>query len=115
MHKTIQSDFKNPMSYRPKSKRAKGQHLATRIKTTGMATHGSVSAFEQSKEDWTSYVERLDFYFTANDVTIDVKKRAILLSACGASTYKLICMSHRSNETELHIIQGPNSESEAAL
>jgi hypothetical protein len=55
-----------------------------------MATHGSVLAFEQSKEDWTSYVERLDFYFAANDVTTDVKKRAILLSACEASTYKLI-------------------------
>ena len=90
MHKAIQSDFKNSMSYRPKSKHARGQHLVTRIKTTGMATHGSVSAFEQSKEDWTSYVEHLDFYFAANDVTTDLNKRAILLSVCGASTYKLI-------------------------
>lgn len=64
--------------------------MALRIKTTGMATHGSVSAFEQSKEDWTSYVEHLGFYFAASDVTTDVNKRAILLSACGASTYKLI-------------------------
>ena len=56
----------------------------------GMATHGSVTVFEQSKEDWTSYVERLNFYFTANDVADDGKKRAILLSACGASTYKVI-------------------------
>ena len=55
-----------------------------------MSTHGTVTAFDRSKEDWTSYVERLDFYFAANDVTTDEKKRAILLSACGASTYKLI-------------------------
>ena len=55
-----------------------------------MVTHEFVSAFDQSKEDWTSYVERLDFYFVANDVSSDVKKRAILLSACGASTFKLI-------------------------
>ena len=36
-----------------------------------------------------SYVEHLDLYLTT-DVTTDIKKRAILLSACGASTYKLI-------------------------
>ena len=55
-----------------------------------MATHCSVSAFEPSKEDWTSYVERLPFYFIANDVESEEKKRSILLAACGASTYKLI-------------------------
>ena len=69
------------------------QHLVTRIQgptTSVMATHGSVSAFDCSKEDWTSYIERLNFYFVANDVTTEVKKRAILLSMCGPSTYKLI-------------------------
>lgn len=66
--------------------RAQPRHLATKI----MATHGSLSEFDSSKDDWTSYVERVDFYFVANDVTSDAKKRAILLSACGASTFKLI-------------------------
>ena len=55
-----------------------------------MATHGSVSAFDPSKEDWTSYEERLRYYFIANDVADGAKKRSILLAACGAPTYKLI-------------------------
>ena len=55
-----------------------------------MATHGSVSAFDRSKEDWTSYIERLNLYFAANDVAAEAKQRAILLSVCGASMYKLI-------------------------
>ena len=82
---------------RTKRARAQAQHLATRIQgrtpattTKVMATHGSVSAFDRSKEDWTSYIERLNFYFAANDVAAEAKQRAILLSVCGASTYKLI-------------------------
>ena len=56
-----------------------------------MATHhGTLSEFVPGKTDWTTYVERLDHYFVANEVTTAAKKRAILLSACGTSTYKLI-------------------------
>lgn len=55
-----------------------------------MATHGSVSAYDPSVEDWTTYTQRLHHYFVANDVETEVKKRSILLSACGAATYKLI-------------------------
>ena len=55
-----------------------------------MAKHGSVCEFNSALEDWKTYVERLEQYFTANDVTAVGKKRAILLSACGASAYQLI-------------------------
>ena len=55
-----------------------------------MAKHGSLSEFNSALEDWKTYVERLEQYFAANDVTAAGKKRAILLSACGASTYQLI-------------------------
>ena len=55
-----------------------------------MATHGTVSQYQQSKETWTTYVERLNHYFIANDVADEGKKRSILPSACGSSTYKLI-------------------------
>ena len=55
-----------------------------------MTTHESMSAFDPSKDDWTSYTGRMAHYFVANDVTIADKKRSILLSVCGASTYKLI-------------------------
>ena len=55
-----------------------------------MASHGTLSDFDSDMEDWTSYTERLEKYFEANDVVSAVKQRAILLSICGASTYQLI-------------------------
>ena len=59
-----------------------------------MATHGTVGVFDPSVEDWVSYSERLEQYFTANGIgTEDAdlpKRRAILLSCCGPSTYQLI-------------------------
>ena len=55
-----------------------------------MATHGSVSEFNSAQEDWRSYAERLEQYFAANDVKDEDKMRAILLSVCGPSTYRLM-------------------------
>ena len=55
-----------------------------------MATHGRLSDFDGANEDWESYVERLEMYFTANDVEDPVKQRAIFLSACGAATYRMV-------------------------
>ena len=55
-----------------------------------MASHGTLSDFDSDREDWTSYTERLEQYFEANDVVLAVKQRAILLSICGASMYQLI-------------------------
>ena len=55
-----------------------------------MARHGTIQAFDSATEDWTAYSERLEQYFVANDIAEGAKKRAILLSGCGASTYKLI-------------------------
>ena len=63
-------------------------HLATRRKT--MATHGSLSAFDSSKEDWSSCILRLKYYFEANEVTDSNKKKSILLSACGPATFRRI-------------------------
>ena len=52
-----------------------------------MSTFGE---FDISLEDWSSYTKRLDHYMLANHVTDPGKKRPILLSTCGATTYKLI-------------------------
>ena len=52
--------------------------------------HGSIGEFDPEKEEWISYVERMGHYLMANDVDSDAKKRAILLSTCGAKTYQLI-------------------------
>jgi len=55
-----------------------------------MATHGTIGEFQHAQEDWLAYVERLEQYFTANDVESADKQRAILLSSVGAPTYRLI-------------------------
>ena len=55
-----------------------------------MANHGTIGEYDPQKEDWTSYSERLQEYFTANDMDAAAKKRAILLSVVGSSTYQLI-------------------------
>ena len=48
-----------------------------------------MSTFDPTLEDWGSYTERLQQYFTANDVA-EGKQKAILLSGCGVATYRLI-------------------------
>lgn len=45
-----------------------------------MATVGSLTEFVEEDRDWVEYVERLEHFFLS-----------ILLSVCGAKTYKLIC------------------------
>ena len=55
-----------------------------------MATYGSIGEFDRGQEDWTSYCERLEQYFVANNVTDATRQRAIFFSVCGASMYQLI-------------------------
>ena len=54
-----------------------------------MALIGKVEEFQEN-DNWIEYAERLEHYFTANEITDNGKKRAVLLSSCGAKTYKLI-------------------------
>ena len=51
---------------------------------------GAVATFDPTQDDWCEYVERLEHYFTANDIVSVEKRRSILLYAVGASTYRLI-------------------------
>ncbi|XP_048860100.1 uncharacterized protein LOC125746627 isoform X3 [Brienomyrus brachyistius] len=55
-----------------------------------MTTFGTVGEFVEGTEDWTEYEERLGHFFSANGISDGDRKRSILLSACGAKTYKLI-------------------------
>ena len=55
-----------------------------------MAKHGTLGEYNADQEEWSVYTERLEHYFTANDVKDASKRRAILLSVCGARTYSLI-------------------------
>jgi len=58
--------------------------------SSGMALHGTIGEFNSALEDWASYAERMDSYLAANEITDAGKRRAVLLSTCGPSTYRLI-------------------------
>lgn len=55
-----------------------------------MALFGKIDEFVPSKEKFSDYEERLQFYLEANSVTEDSKKRAILLTVIGAHQYRLL-------------------------
>ena len=55
-----------------------------------MATRGTLGEFNPIRENWTSYAKRLELYFTVNDIVTEKKQQAILMSFCGAETYRLI-------------------------
>ena len=52
--------------------------------------HGVIGEFDSTQEDWRTYVERVNLYLIANDVTEAAKKKAILLSVCGAKNYHIL-------------------------
>ncbi|XP_071506319.1 uncharacterized protein [Diadema antillarum] len=55
-----------------------------------MALIGKIEEFLEGREEWSQYVERLDLYFKANDITSEGKKQATLLTVIGPSSYKLL-------------------------
>ena len=55
-----------------------------------MALIGKIDEFQEGKEEWPQYIERLNLYFIANEITSEAKKQATLLTVIGASSYKLL-------------------------
>ena len=55
-----------------------------------MATHGKIGEFDPENDDWELYAERVKFYFEAHGITNADKRRAILLTAMGNKSYKLL-------------------------
>lgn len=55
-----------------------------------MPTYGKLEEFDENKEKWTQYIERLGHYFAANEIADAEKQWAILLSVCGSKVYKLM-------------------------
>ncbi|XP_037507352.1 uncharacterized protein LOC119383342 [Rhipicephalus sanguineus] len=43
-----------------------------------------------SGKAWTSWIQRLGFYFVANSITADEKRRALLLTLCGPETFETV-------------------------
>lgn len=55
-----------------------------------MASHGKIGEFNTESDDWELYAERMKFYFEAHGITNADKRRAILLTAMGNKSYKLL-------------------------
>ena len=54
-----------------------------------MPTFGKLDEYRET-EEWRHYVERLNHFFEANEITDKEKRRSIFLVSVGAKTYKLI-------------------------
>ena len=68
-----------------------------------MATHGSLREFDTGQDDWSTYLERVEEYFVANDTgDSQAKKHAILrVSCCGTATYQVFHARIRANHSLL--------------
>ena len=51
-------------------------------------SHGHLPEFSGNATEWDVFTEQLLFYFTANSIADGGKQRALLLIACGTTTYK---------------------------
>ena len=54
-----------------------------------MTTYGSISEFWHDSEDLATYLERMELYFSANDIP-DPKQVPIFLNVVGSATYGLL-------------------------
>ena len=68
-----------------------------RIVPFEMSLLGIIGEFDVNVEEFTSYAERMEQYFIANDIVDAVKKRAIFLSVMGPRAYKLIRSLSQNN------------------
>ena len=55
-----------------------------------MATLSKMGEYCPSSEEWPQYIEHLELFLIANEVTDDALKRATLLSVIGPRTFKLL-------------------------
>ena len=54
-----------------------------------MSKRAKVGEFDPEQDDWELYVERMNFYFLANNVMQVAKKKAILLTEMGGKAYQI--------------------------
>ena len=70
------------------------------------ALYGHVDKFDvHGKESFPNYLERLEFYFMANDIEQDNKKKSIFLIPVGPETFKLIkdlCTPEKPGDKTFH-------------
>ena len=73
----------------------------------------AAGAFSGEPTEWEDYVERLENYFVVHDIKSEMKKKAVLLSECGAATYKLIrslVVPQKPSEVEYKVLLDKTKE-----
>uniref|UniRef100_UPI00359004B2 uncharacterized protein n=1 Tax=Myxine glutinosa TaxID=7769 RepID=UPI00359004B2 len=55
-----------------------------------MSLIGKMGEFCEEKEDWSQYMERLEFFFTANGIEGEERQRAVLLTVIGPAAFGLL-------------------------
>ena len=68
-------------------------YIGDEARDTMAALLGKIENFDPDQEEWPQYVERLEQFFEANDLTgesKEVKRRATFLSVIGPAPYKLL-------------------------
>ena len=55
-----------------------------------MSLHRIIKEFNSTVQNITDYIDRIQFYFEANSVTEDTKKRAVLLTVIGPQQFRLL-------------------------
>ena len=60
------------------------------LSAAALGLHGSVTPFDRSEGNWSDYCERLEHYFTKNDIAAEDKRKAILLNGFGPAMYQLL-------------------------
>ena len=63
--------------------------LAMRMAEKPLPLLGSMDVFNPDVDDWSTYVERLESFFVANDVK-DKKKVTALITVIGTKAYSLL-------------------------
>ncbi|KAL2077680.1 hypothetical protein ACEWY4_027184 [Coilia grayii] len=73
---------------------------------------GHIDAYDESSEQWSTYVERFEHFVVANDVP-DAKRVAVFLSVIGATTYgllrSLLAPDKPGSKTYRHLVDTLNS------
>ena len=54
-----------------------------------MALFGSIGEFIESQESWSQYVQRLEQFFSANDIR-EEKQASVFLATIGPATFHIV-------------------------
>ena len=100
----------NQLPLRARAHVVKILQLATRMATT----ISTLQEFRPTEEDIAAYLECVELYFKANDIT-ESKQVAVFLTVAGRKVYALLMRSPRTREAQHQNLQGVGTDSQEPL